>query len=113
MKQTVKEKLEELLSKTEADYLKCLERFNTNIDYQFAWSGEELFKSANMIKQLKNLLEEIKDATDVSKEKIITYLTDKVMKTPLMDRSSGQLHSLTSLWTREVTVKIVEELKWY
>lgn len=116
---SLKELLETLIAEAEKDCKVSLEKISTNTLYQFAWHGENLYKSANMIAQVKSILEQI-SSTDADslkddktlKEKVTKYLTEKVLIAPLMDRSSGQLHSLTSLWSKEVSIAIIEKIKW-
>lgn len=81
--------------------------------YNFAWNGESLFKLYCEERHLKTIkdyvIAKVKD-DDVAaiKSKIREYLTECVLRGgELMTRSTGHLHSLSSLWEKEVAAKML------
>lgn len=93
-----------------------LAKFNNDIFNRFAWDGESIYKGEATIRLLNELLA---SATFLKNENkpidlvlIRERLTERVMRTVLMDRSTSQLHCLCSLWEKEVIVKFLDELKW-
>jgi len=88
-------------------------KFVENIHYRFAWDGEDLYKYTSKIRLLEEIIGILNSETlkDFTVEKLLNYLTRRVLNTTLMSRSSGQLHSLVSLWDKEVVVEVIELIR--
>jgi len=104
---------EQTKSKTELD--KLIPKLISDINYNFPWIGEDIYKLNHRITTFDYLIKSIKDSdqNNVTIETIKEYLTNKVLNSnKLMERSSGQLHALVSLWNKEVYIEILEEINW-
>lgn len=107
-------------SEIQKDLDKMMGSLVTDIAYRFAWDGEEIFKMATKIQLIDEILIGVNELENSGvqydvKEKIasiIKNLTARVMSQNLMDRSTGQLHSLTSLWKKEVIIRLINDLQF-
>lgn len=101
----IKSKKEEI----QKDYDKALKDFNDNVLYQFAWKAEDIYKNAVWLSLLNDIEKARTTNPDVTVDELYTYYERDIFgsSAKLMDRSTGQLHSYTSLWKKEVTVDLL------
>jgi hypothetical protein len=88
-----------------------IKRLFENFKYQFTWEAEHMYKNASRISLINDMIELIDNDHNLTVDRFKEYFLNRVIyDTRLMDRSTGQIHSLVSLWDKECTLDMLRSL---
>lgn len=110
-KATIIKALKTKIGYAEQERKELLDKLVENYNDRFAWDGEVIFKLGHEIELLKRIIDALENSTQEENlvESINAFLTKRVLdgSGELMERSTSHLHSLSSLWEKEIAAKML------